>query len=198
MARPRTPTRLKLIKGTAQSCRLNKKEPAAGKGIPRPPEHLSPRAQRAWPGIARMLNSMGVLTKADGLALEALCETYGELVEARERLRERGALSYRTEQEAALEDLIQEALAAEVAPAEATGVVEERPEPQPHGGWLKRKTAIGPRKIMWRAYPEVAMIADLDRRFAMWLAKVGLTPADRSRVSAVGGEEKNKDPWSDI
>jgi len=197
LARPRTPTALKLVKGTAQACRTNKREPAAKSGIPKPPEHLSPRAQRAWPGIARMLNGMGVLTKADGLVLEALCETYGELVEARERLRERGALSYRTEQEAKLEELIEEALAREVAPAELGGV-EVRLEPQPQGGALKRVTAAKLPKVMWRAYPEVAMIADLDRRFAMWLAKVGLTPADRSRVSAVGSDQKEADPWSRI
>jgi phage terminase small subunit len=36
---------------------------------------------------------------------------------------------------------------------------------------------------MIRARPEVAMIADADRRIMMWMSKFGLTPADRSRVS---------------
>jgi P27 family predicted phage terminase small subunit len=38
----------------------------------------------------------GVLTVADGLALEALCETYADLVEAREALKERGATTYQS------------------------------------------------------------------------------------------------------
>lgn len=44
---------------------------------------------------------------------------------------------------------------------------------------------VGKSGPMIRARPELALIADADRRVAMWLAKFGLTPADRSRV---GGE----------
>lgn len=36
---------------------------------------------------------------------------------------------------------------------------------------------------MVRAFPEVAMLADADRRFRGWLAEFGLTPAARSKVS---------------
>jgi P27 family predicted phage terminase small subunit len=184
MARPRTPTKLKLVKGTAQPCRTNSGEPKLPKGIPPPPEHLSDRARRHWPGIAKMLLGMGVLTKADGLALYGLCETYGELVEARQKLAERGALSYRTEKEHpldAIDDLIEEAHESAPAPTTAEGAgtrqdepggVTESGEPQPHGGWLRRRNARPKVKVMWRMYPEVAMINELDRRFAMWLAKV--------------------------
>jgi P27 family predicted phage terminase small subunit len=38
--------------------------------------------------------------------------------------------------------------------------------------------------LMIRARPEIALIKDADRRLAMWLAKFGMSPADRSRVSA--------------
>lgn len=206
MARPRTPTKLKLVKGTAQACRTNPGEPKPAKGIPAPPEHLSDRARRFWPGIAKMLLDMGVLTKADGLALYGLCETYGELVEARQKLVERGSLAYRTEKDNpldAIDDLIEEAHESTSAPTATDGPrsepvepggVTESGDPQPHGGWLRRRNARPRVKVMWRSYPEVAMINDLDRRFAMWLAKVGLTPADRSRVSARAETEKT-DPW---
>jgi P27 family predicted phage terminase small subunit len=172
LARPRTPTALKVIKGTAQKCRINAREPKPDPGMPRPPEHLSERARTAWPKISRMLHSMHVLGKTDGLVLEGLCETYAELIEARLTLRQRGGLSYSTEKE---------------APADLAITTV--------GGQVADINAVPHVKVMWRPYPEVAMIADLDRRFAMWLAKVGLTPADRSRVTALGGEEE-KDPWS--
>jgi P27 family predicted phage terminase small subunit len=87
---------------------------------------------------------MGVLTTADALALECLCEAYADLLSARTALAKRGAsLSYET------------------------------------------KTKEG--GVMHRAYPEVAMVSDADRRFVMHLGRFGLTPADRSRVSAHGG-----------
>lgn len=155
MGRPRTPTALKLVKGTAQACRINPGEPEPDRGIPDPPEHLSERALAAWPGIAGLLDGMGVLTRADGLVLEALCETYAELQAAREALRARG------------------------------------------GETTYESINVKTGSSMWKTYPEVGQIKDLDRRFAMWLAKVGLTPADRSRVSAVGGE-RNADPWDNI
>lgn len=44
---------------------------------------------------------------------------------------------------------------------------------------------------MFRARPEVAMVADADRRFSGWLTKCGMTPADRSRVSAAPTGQKN-------
>jgi len=174
MARPRTATALKLIKGTDQPCRTNKREPKPRRGIPSPPAHLSDRAKTAWGAVSVILDRMGVLTEADGLALEGACEAYAELVEARQVLKARGALSYETEQEAK-SDLVISAKAGEV-----TEVLE-----------VPRK------KVMIRAFPEVAMIADADRRLAMWLTKLGMTPADRSRVSVIGGEE-TKDPWSNL
>ena len=153
MARPRTPTALKLVKGTAQPCRINKHEPKPLRAIPSPPAHLSDRAKTAWGAVGVLLDRMGVITEADGMVLEGLCEAYAELVDARAALRERGGTSYESTTE--------------------------------KGG------------TMYRSYPEVAQIADADRRFGFWLSKVGLTPADRSKVSAIA-EKDNKDPWADL
>lgn len=88
MARPRTPTALKLVKGTAQPCRTNKKEPKPQRSIPSPPEHLSDAAKVAWGKASVILDRMAVLTEADGIALEEVVETYAELVECRKILRE--------------------------------------------------------------------------------------------------------------
>lgn len=51
--------------------------------------------------------------------------------------------------------------------------------------------------IMHRVYPEVSMISDLDRRVALWLPKLGLTPSDRSRVSALDTPEADN-PFADL
>jgi P27 family predicted phage terminase small subunit len=208
VARPRKPTQKKLLKGTAQACRLNPDEPDPERGTPDPPEHLSERARKAWPGVAKLLAGMGVLTVADGMVLEGLCETYAELVEARLALRARGAMSYCTEPDVPVEaedeekkgsstmdELVEQAIA---AAERDMADVETRFEPQPHGGALKRQKDRRPRKVMWRMYPEVGIIAELDRRFAMWLSRVGLTPADRSRVSSASGANETGDPWDEF
>lgn len=86
MGRPRTPTALKLVKKTLQPCRTNKKEPRPNRVIPSPPEHLSDAAKIAWGKASVILDRMAVLTEADGIALEEVCETYAELVECRKLL----------------------------------------------------------------------------------------------------------------
>lgn len=92
MGRPKKPTVLKLLKGTARKDRLNKNEPKLPTGAPEMPEGLSPYAAKLWPELTRHLLAMGVLTKADGLALQALCETWGDLMAARLLLREQGSI----------------------------------------------------------------------------------------------------------
>lgn len=130
---------------------MNRREPAPMTAAPDAPAHLSERARQAWPKVVEILLGMGTLTVADGIALEALCECYADLVEARKSLRSRETTTY-------------------------------------EGG-----TADAP---IYRSYPEVAQIADADRRLQSWLAKFGLTPADRSKVSAIGSEEK--DEWAEL
>ena len=147
MARPRKPSILKLIAGTDQPCRTNKAEPKPRRERPSPPVYLSDKAKAAWGAASIILDRMGVLTEADGMALEGLCEAYADLRAARDAIAERG-------------------------------------------GSLSYTSATRDGGIMHRAYPEVAMLADADRRVSMWLAIFGLTPADRSRVS---GSEKVDD-----
>lgn len=152
MARPRTPTALKIVKGTAKKYRINKAEPKPSRGMPDCPDYLSDRAKEVWPLVSVLLDKMGVLTTADQYALIELCETYAELRTARATLKDRGAQSYET------------------------------------------MTKSG--ETIFRPYPEVTIIADADRRMRNWLASFGLTPADRSKVSA--REKENENPWDEF
>lgn len=94
MARPRIPTKLKVVKGTAQPCRTNKAEPKPAEGEPCRPAHLSAKAKTAWRAVVPILQHMRILTVADGLALEGLCEAYADLHTARASLKKRGARTY--------------------------------------------------------------------------------------------------------
>ncbi|MDQ1077996.1 phage terminase small subunit P27 family [Pseudoroseomonas cervicalis] len=152
MARPRKPTHLKVVAGTERPSRVNKAEPKPRRKPPAPPSHLSDKAREAWAAVSVLLDRMGVLTEADGMAVEGLCEAYADLYAAREALSARGGLTYET--------------------VSQTGAVMHRP------------------------YPEVSMIADADRRFRMWLASVGLTPADRSKVA--GEPVAEESPWDQL
>lgn len=145
--RPLKPTHLKLVTGTARPSRINKNEPKMRREIPSAPAHLSDGAKESWGYVAVILDEMGVLTRADRVALEGLCEAYTELRAARKSLADAGSITYET--------------------TNATGGKMIRPR------------------------PELAMIADADRRLMAWLTKFGLTPADRSRVSAANGSEAN-------
>lgn len=158
MARPRTPTQQKRTKGTDQRCRTNEREPTPPPGLPPIPAHLSARARTAWSHVGAILQTMGVLTQSDPIALESLCEAYADLLAARAALARPIVLR-------SIQDGVKHET--EIAAAGETTYV-----------------TIGKSGPMIRTRPEVAQIADADRRVAMWAAKFGLSPADRSRVSA--------------
>ena len=90
MARPRKPSHLKLVTGTTRShkkgAKPNHAEPTPAPAYPDPPPTLSARAVGVWPTLARLLHNMGVLTEADGPALEHLAEAYADGAEARASL----------------------------------------------------------------------------------------------------------------
>lgn len=77
------PTALKLVTGNPGRRPLNKKEPKPKRVIPSPPEHMSARAMAAWGALSTRLDRLGLLTELDALALEQLCENYGEILELR-------------------------------------------------------------------------------------------------------------------
>lgn len=151
--RPPKPTHLKIVTGTAQKCRTNKHEPKPERTIPSPPARLSDRAKTGWGAMSVILDDMGVLTKADVFALEEMCGTYADLLDARASL-------------------------ARPLVMETEGGTHIFAEAGERYYWT-----VGKGGPMRRARPEVADIAESSRRFAGWLAKFGLTPSDRTRVA---------------
>ncbi|MFK0090657.1 phage terminase small subunit P27 family [Pseudomonas sp. NPDC090755] len=79
-----TPTELKLVRGNPGKRPINKKEPLPAKRIPSTPGHLTNEGQVAWGRLTVLLDRMGVLTEADGFALERLCDCYAEILALRE------------------------------------------------------------------------------------------------------------------
>src|SRR4051794_7754205 len=67
-------------------------------GRPRPPAHVSDGARKIWPRLAEMLDSSGVLTKADAIAFEVLCEA--DLLDARAAIKAFGSQYFEATTEA--------------------------------------------------------------------------------------------------
>lgn len=83
------PTQLKIIEGNPGKRPLNKQEPKPQSGYPEP-LNLSKKARELWDELCPILDSMGVLTVADGVALERLCECYAEVEALSEYIKKRG------------------------------------------------------------------------------------------------------------
>lgn len=81
MGRKPKPSALKLIQGIPGKRPLNDAEPAPAtvSAASPAPAHMTKEGREAWATFAPLVVGMGVLTVADGPALERLCETYGEL-----------------------------------------------------------------------------------------------------------------------
>jgi P27 family predicted phage terminase small subunit len=84
------PTAMKVLKGTAQPCRTNTKEPKLAVERPLVPKWLSEKAKEAYLDLSEILYGMQVLTKADRTALEMLCDAYAEYRQAREFVEQYG------------------------------------------------------------------------------------------------------------
>jgi P27 family predicted phage terminase small subunit len=78
MPQPRKPSALKIIEGTARADRMNPAEPKPSISLLDAPEHLSAQALETWAQVAPILAQMRVLSIADPIALERLCEVYAE------------------------------------------------------------------------------------------------------------------------
>ena len=164
--RPRTPSHLKLVRGTARSDRTNPREPKPEKGIPPTPAHMTPHGKKAWRYLAPLINRTGVLTKSDAVALEQASELYGSILAARERLRE-PIMGSRYDRKTGLTVVF------EVAAANA-----------------RTYTTFGSTGVTVRDRPEHDVIKEARRELLRYLTEFGLTPASRSKVSALPDERK--------
>lgn len=88
--RKRKPTHLKLMEGNRGKRPLNPHEPKPKRVIPSPPAHLTPEALVHWGRFSVILDRMGVLTEADGAALEQVCLLYQELIDLRAAVAKEG------------------------------------------------------------------------------------------------------------
>jgi P27 family predicted phage terminase small subunit len=90
------PTHLKLVKGNPGKRALPKAEPKVDAAIPKRPAHLSDKAKSAWNVVAPMLAKAKVLSTADAMALELLCEAYSDYLAADKQLKDFGSNYYET------------------------------------------------------------------------------------------------------
>jgi len=88
--RKRKPTRLHVVQGTAQPCRLNRDEPEAAPALPRPPATLGPRACEIFETLTERLDRMGLASETDTENLWLLAQTLEDIELANEEIRERG------------------------------------------------------------------------------------------------------------
>lgn len=93
MGRPRTPTKLKVVRNTQRKDRANPSEPQPKPAqlTQRAPTWLSKAARPWWHRVRPLLLGMKVLTKADPVALGLLCDALAEYVAAREQVAREGA-----------------------------------------------------------------------------------------------------------
>ena len=92
-----TPSHLKMVTGTYRADRSAANEPRPRRDLPSAPAHMSDRGKEAWEYVVGILDRMGVLTEADALAVELLCEARSDWMSARDAIREHGGETYVTE-----------------------------------------------------------------------------------------------------
>ena len=86
MGRPRKPTALKLIAGTNNKHPTNGQEPEPMLlNDLTPPAHLHERSAAVWQEVAPMLRRLQLLTEADRITLEMLCDAVADYRYAREQ-----------------------------------------------------------------------------------------------------------------
>lgn len=83
------PTNLKVLRGTAQPCRMNSQEPKPDTNVSMP-GGLTKEEQQHWQQVAGHLQEAGVLTVMDVQALKLYCRIYAKWHESNEKLDEYG------------------------------------------------------------------------------------------------------------
>ena len=84
------PTHLKIVKGTARTHRINKKEPKPPPLAPEPPDYLDDRAKAKFTDMAAMLARHGVMTELDVSALSRYVVIWCRWIDAENEIKKRG------------------------------------------------------------------------------------------------------------
>jgi P27 family predicted phage terminase small subunit len=90
MARPRKPSHLKVVAGTARKDRMNDAEPEAPKGAPDAPLWLSDRAAEIFAGLCATIDGMGYLSTADQTVIAMAASRLEEVELATARVEDEG------------------------------------------------------------------------------------------------------------
>lgn len=92
-----TPSHLKVVRGTKRADRGAKNEPTPDRARPSAPSDMSDRGREAWGYVVAVLDRMGVLTEADAMAVELMCEARADWLSARDEIIASGGETYTTE-----------------------------------------------------------------------------------------------------
>lgn len=92
--RPKKPTALKELTGTAQPCRMNPNEPRPEVGLPDMPSWLTddPVASALYEQVGTYIAEMKIGTRADGLGVAMLADQLTMYIELRQQVRTEGAV----------------------------------------------------------------------------------------------------------
>ena len=168
MGRKPIPTHLRVIAGNRGKRPINENEPKPRRERPSAPAGVSDMAREVWGQVCLILDEMGVLTSADSVAVEMLCEAVSDHRSAVEQIN----------------------LAKKKAKEDADNKIDSDWSSCGHYYWTKSRE--GGR--MLRPHPAVSMKSDADRRIKAWCSEFGMTPSARSRlvVGVGGGQDKEK------
>jgi P27 family predicted phage terminase small subunit len=147
---------------------LNDREPQVPRSRPSAPAHVSEKARETWGYVTGILDRMGVLTEADAIGVEMLCEAYADKLAARASLA-LPVIAKRNDK---------------VSGEEIVWTIAE--------AGARTYLGFGKDGVMIRQRPEVAMIADADRRIRGWLAEFGMTASARTRVKTSEPEKADE------
>lgn len=86
------PTKLKVVRGTAQPCRTNQDEPKPANDHIKMPLGLSKRAKSQWRKVCRQLQDAEIITNVDTHALAMYCEAFARWAEANQEIERFGAV----------------------------------------------------------------------------------------------------------
>ena len=86
------PTALKILEGNPGRRPLNDREPSLPTETPECPEFLDDEARAEWFRMAKVLQDMGLLTRADRAALAAYCVVYSRWVTAERQVQRLGTI----------------------------------------------------------------------------------------------------------
>src|SRR4051812_44355226 len=90
VGRKPTPTALRILRGNPGKRPINRNEPQMDIGTPSCPKDLLPDAKKEWRRIVPVLRQLGILTKLDGSALAAYCQSKARWLEAERKISETG------------------------------------------------------------------------------------------------------------